>query len=262
MAVYICGDTHADHDLGKLKAFRSAHSELTKEDFVIVCGDFGLLWNNPYFTERYGETVTFIDSNPSDVNWSGDELNLLNWHESCPWTTLWVDGNHENFDRLKTYPITEWHGGDVQKISDSVIHLMRGQIYEIDGHTYFCMGGAMSTDRGPAVGDEKYSAHKWWWPQEIPSIDEWDIAYQNLEMHDWEIDFVITHDTPASITMRLNANYRISQVSNMLEMLKQDITFSHWFCGHMHCDEDFGKISILYRSVPVNVENYIYNFNE
>ncbi len=261
MAVYVCGDTHGTHTIHKLRNFRNhAGVHLTKDDYVIVCGDFGLLWNNQYFDNYYGSVSTHISSCPEDMNWSQEELELLQWYEDCPWTTLWIDGNHENFDRIKLYPISEWHGGNVQKISDSVIHLMRGEIYEIDGHSFFCMGGAMSTDRGPAVGDESISRGRWWWPQEIPSIDEWNYAYDNLEMHDWEVDFIITHDTPASVTMRLNAGYRISEVSNRLETIKNMVTYSHWFCGHMHCDERFGSISILYRNEPVNVEDYILKF--
>ena len=53
----------------------------------------------------------------------------MKWLSEKPWTTLFVDGNHENFDRLKNYPITEEWGGKVQKIYDKVYHLMRGEIY-------------------------------------------------------------------------------------------------------------------------------------
>ena len=256
MAVFVCGDTHGSHDIGKLRSFARAHPELTKEDYMIVCGDFGLLWNNQYLTDYYNKETHSIKECPEDTNWDMDELNLLDIYEYFPWTTLWVDGNHENFDRISLYPIIDWHGGSAQQISESVIHLMRGQVYEINGHTYFTMGGAMSTDRGPATGTAVQDKGKWWWPQEIPSIDEWMVATKNLEMHDWEVDFVITHDVPAFVTMRLNGGYRISQVSNMLEQLRQDITYSHWFCGHMHRDEQYGNVSILYYLVR-NVEDYI-----
>lgn len=260
MAVYVCGDTHGTHDLAKLKAFRNVHPELTKNDYVIVCGDFGLLWNNEYFVKNWETNKLKIPNQPHDEWWDDNEVYLYYWYESCPWTTLFVDGNHENFDRLNSYPITEWNGGRVQKISDSIIHLMRGEIYEIDGHSYFCMGGAMSTDRGPAVGNEDIAAHNWWWPQEIPTIDDWNNAYNNLEKYQWTVDFIITHDTPASVTMAINKGYRISEVSNRLEMIKYSTDFIHWFCGHMHCDKDFEKVSILYRDLPINVEEYNYKF--
>ena len=250
-------DTHGSHDLGKLRRFKKNHPELTKEDYVIVCGDFGLLWNNPYLTHYYGIETYRVPDRPQDPWWSEEEVALYYWYEDCPWTTLFVDGNHSNFSRLDAYPITEWKGGKVQKISDSIIHLMRGEIYEIDGHSYFCMGGAMSTDRGPATGTQDFDEDKWWWPREIPSVEEWNNAYKNLERYQWTVDFIITHDTPANITMKLNKNYRLSEVSKELEIIECSTNYLHWFCGHMHCDERFGNISILYRNEPVNVEDYI-----
>ena len=54
---------------------------------------------------------------------------------------LLMVSNHENFDLLAQYPITEWHGGHVQFIRPHVLHLMRGQIFDINGFTFFCMGG-------------------------------------------------------------------------------------------------------------------------
>ena len=256
MAVYVCGDTHGTHTIHKLRNFRNgAGATLTKDDYVIVCGDFGLLWNNSYFDHYYGSTSTYVDSCPEDMNWDRDELRLLRWYDECPWTTLWIDGNHENFDRIQLYPISEWHGGNVQKISDSVIHLMRGEIYDIDGHTYFCMGGAMSTDRGPARGDEYLSEGKWWWPEEIPNDMEWTHACHNLEKHQDQVDFIITHDAPAAVYEQIR--FYPSPVSRHLDLFRQSVNFTHWFCGHLHTDEEFGKISVLYNRPPVNVKNFL-----
>lgn len=56
---------------------------------------------------------------------------ILNQLECKSYTTLFVDGNHENFDRLSDYPIDTWNGGKVHKIRPSVIHLMRGQILRL-----------------------------------------------------------------------------------------------------------------------------------
>lgn len=99
---------------------------MTKEDYVIICGDFGGVWNKEVENK--------------------EEKHLLDWLEGKPFTTLFVDGNHENFDRLYSYPVELWHGGKVHKIRPSVIHLMRGQIYEIDGKSFFTFGGASSHD--------------------------------------------------------------------------------------------------------------------
>lgn len=57
-----------------------------------------------------------------------------------------VSGNHENYDALVKYPIENWHGGRVQPIRPHVLHLMRGQVFELAGRTFFTMGGAASHD--------------------------------------------------------------------------------------------------------------------
>ena len=49
---------------------------------------------------------------------------------------VFIDGNHENYDRLSAYPVTEWRGGKVHRIADNILHLMRGQVFEIDGVRY------------------------------------------------------------------------------------------------------------------------------
>ena len=156
--------------------------------------------------------------------------------------------NHENFDRLALYPVSEWHGGNVQKISDSIIHLMRSEVYEIDGHSFFCMGGAMSTDRGPIIGDEKHSAHKWWWPQEVSTEEEYLYAVNNLAKAGNKVDYIITHDCPSGAN---HWPYRIGLHSKRLEMIRQTVKFKRWYCGHMHTDKDVSEanVTILYNEI-------------
>ena len=96
---------------------------MTRDNYMIIAGDFGAIWN--------GEP---------------DDAEQLDWLEALPFTTLWVDGNHENFDELYSYPVEEWHGGKIHHIRPHVLHLMRGQIFETEGYTFFTMGGARSVD--------------------------------------------------------------------------------------------------------------------
>ena len=104
MAVFITGDTHGDFTRFKKDIFYE-QAELTKEDCVIIAGDFGGVWDG-----------------------SRQERHWLDWLEAKSFTTLFVSGNHENFDMLAELPTEEWHGGTVQCIRSSVIHLLRGQI--------------------------------------------------------------------------------------------------------------------------------------
>ena len=97
---YITGDTHADFSRFKENKF-PIQSEMTKNDYIIICGDFGGVWN--YIVESIYEK-----------HW-------LDWLNNKNFTTLFVDGNHENFERLYNYPVEEWHGGKVHKIRESHI---------------------------------------------------------------------------------------------------------------------------------------------
>lgn len=188
--IYITGDCHQDFERFNLDVFPE-QKEMTKDDCVIICGDFGGVWNRNEESSR--------------------EAKLMDWLENRPFTTLFVDGNHENFDRLYAYPVEKWHGGKVHKIRPSVIHLMRGQVFEIDGKSIFAFGGASSHDIAGGIlepDDPDFKKKKkkldqgWypyrvnhvsWWKQELPSEEEMQEGIENLAAHDNKVDFIVTH---------------------------------------------------------------------
>ena len=122
MELYITGDTHGDFSRFRPESFYE-QERLTKEDVILVAGDFGGVW--------YGD--------------SRDDAGL-NFLDSRPFTTAFVSGNHENYDALAAYPQAEWHGGRVRTIRPSVLMLERGQVFDLGGRTFFTMGGASSHD--------------------------------------------------------------------------------------------------------------------
>ena len=124
MAIFMTGDTHGDFGRFFARAFPE-QKDLSKDDYVIICGDFGGIWDG-----------------------SEEEQRVLGWLENRSFTTLFVDGNHENFDLLHTYPICEWHGGLARVVRPSVLHLMRGRVYEIGGKRIFTMGGVSTVPGG------------------------------------------------------------------------------------------------------------------
>ena len=63
---------------------------------------------------------------------------------SLPFTIAFVDGCHENFDLLEQYPIEEWNGGKIHRISENIVHMMRGQVFYIQGKKIFTFGGGIS----------------------------------------------------------------------------------------------------------------------
>ena len=155
-----------------------------------------------------------------------------------------------NFEMLKEYPISEWNNGKVQFIADNIIHLMRGQIYNIDGYKFLTVGGARSIDKESRI--ENVS----WWREEELNYSEQIETLNNLESHNNTIDYILTHAAPFSIlptmfNVKKESLYN-STTETFLDTLYQTVNFKHWYFGHYHVDKDFENFSCLYnRIVPL-----------
>lgn len=207
--IFVTGDTHGVLDLDKLR--KLPVDKFTKEDYVIICGDAGIIWGS-----------------------STDE-EIIELYNSLPFTTLFVDGNHENHDLLDSYPVEEWNGGKIHKISNSIIHLMRGQVFNICGRSFFTMGGAESTDKWHRT--EGVS----WWRREMPSTKEYNEAMENLEKVGFEVDYVLTHCAPISILWELGYGFRWYERDALTGFFNRlvydfDLKFKTWYFGHYHVD--------------------------
>lgn len=227
--IYITGDTHGGHDFMKLVKFSDTHPELTKQDYMIIAGDFGGVWS-PKTLER--------DLNP---------------YQSLPFTVLFVDGNHENFDMLNSYPVETWNGGKVHFVKPDIIHLMRGQVYEIDGITIFTFGGATSIDK--RFRTEGVS----WWPQELPNYDELDEGIANLKKHNNTVDYIVTHSCDEKALwyppLRTRANkMEIYPENRILSCFEDIVKYKHWYFGHYHMDGTLNhtKTVLYYNIVELN----------
>ncbi|MBS1340910.1 MAG: metallophosphatase [Clostridia bacterium] len=192
--IYITGDTHSDFSRFTKENFQ-IQSEMTKDDYIIICGGFGGVW-------------TFEEE-------SSREKERLDWLDNKNFTTLFVDENHENYTRLYNYPIEEWKGGKVHKIRDSVLHLMRGEIFDIDNKKIFAFGGAKSHD----IQDG------------IFNLDEEEIqnGISNLEKVNYKVDYVISHCCPTSIQTLINPTYKRDILTDYLQQISEKCTFKRRF---------------------------------
>ena len=217
--IFITGDLHGNIDKSKLNTQSfPQQKELTKDDFVIIAGDFGGIW----------------DESRSE-NW------LLRWLEKKRFTTLFVDGNHENFDLLNNYPVTTWNGGKVHEIRPGILHLMRGQVFQIEGMKFFTFGGADSIDKH--YRKEGVS----WWPQERPAEEEFDEGMNNLAKHNYSVDYIITHTAPLNIAEQLTVcTSFLDPTTIMLSVFQEKISFKRWYFGHFHQDTTLGNYTALY----------------
>lgn len=229
--IYITGDAHGDlhkFSTDNLKCLN--HKFDADNDYFIICGDFGIIWNG----------------GPHEKHW-------LDWLNDKPFTTLFVTGNHENYDLLKDYPVTEWNGGKVQKIRDRVIRLMNGQVFSIDGCSIFTMGGAACHDIDDGILDPEDPnfhntyviarkahlmmrvKHYSWWEEEIPSPEEMEEGRKNLDIVDWKVDAVITHCAPTSLNKSIGQGlYPQNVLTDYLEEIKDKLDFNQWCFGHYH----------------------------
>lgn len=220
--IFLVGDTHGTHDIYKLEKL-SKQVKLTKDDYVIILGDAGIVWSS-YTLQHH-----------------------IDRYEAFPFTTLFIDGNHENFDMLDSYEVRTWSNGKVHFISDSIIHLMRGQIFNINGFSFLTFGGAKSIDKH--FRTEGIS----WWSQEQPNEVEFNKAILNLQKHGNKIDYILTH-TIDKISMLKHPlslyKYTPFETSQMLDFFETNINYKHWYCGHFHVDIKINeKKTVLYNSI-------------
>ena len=223
MAIYLTGDTHGTYDMERFEPAAWAERDWrpTADDYLIVLGDVGCI----YHTQAYDPP----DLDPRDQQ-VVDALTAL------PWTVLFIDGNHENHDTLLAMDGERWHGGLVNHVSNRLIHLMRGQVFEIEGLRIFTMGGAHSPDwlhRTPGLS---------WWPEEMPSEEDYAEARNNLLEVGNRIDLVLTHTCPTEVVAELVGDDFADpdELTNWLQRLSDKIEFNHWYFGHFH--EDVGPL--------------------
>lgn len=229
--IFVTGDTHAQFHRFNMGNFPE-QKEMTKDDVVIICGDFGGIWYND-------------PKNRTETYW-------LNWLENKPFTVCFCDGNHENFDRLNAFPITQQFGAPVHQIRSNIFHLIRGNVYTIQDKKFFVFGGAHSHDihdgileqddpRIKAWNKDPYKFfrinHVSWWKEEVPSESEMKYAETQLEKHHHMVDFIITHTPPSEVLFHME--YSSDDISNFLQDIAQTTRYTRWFCGHMHDNRYF-----------------------
>ena len=206
--VYVTGDMHGDiarFDNPDLK-------QLTKDDILLVCGDFGFLW----------------DGSPR-------EQRMLKKLSQKKYTIAFIDGTHENFEMINALPVVQWNGGLVHQVAGNIYHLMRGQIFKIDNMTFFTMGGGESPDI-----DIRFEENAWS-KDEFPSREELLEGAANLEANNCRVDFVITHEPPMKIKSFLklkdSETASVTGLNTYLEELSEACRFRRWFFGSMHLDK-------------------------
>lgn len=241
--IYITGDCHGDWTRFSSESFPE-QKEMTRDDFVIVCGDFGL-WEDDK-TERW---------------W-------FKWLAEKNFTLLFVDGNHENFDRLygDEFEIVDFHGGKAHKLRENIYHLMRGHVFSLCGKKFFAFGGASSHDIKNGILDPKnYSSkqklikdyhtrtsrgemlrinHISWWEQELPTEEEMAFGLATLAENGNEVDYIVSHCCPQQVAAAIGY-FASDRLTQYFDKISDTVKFSKWFFGHLHDDRQILRDYIL-----------------
>lgn len=223
--LYVTGDTHGDLDFQKIIDWSEATKLNKDKDYLVILGDFGYVWANKRDTH---------------------EKEKLDFISRLPFTTLFIDGNHENHSRLNAMRVVNFMGGKAHKVHDSIYHLMRGHVYNICNKSIFTFGGASSIDKHLRI--EGIS----WWKEEEFNYIEANTAYDNLNKIKWEVDYVLTHSAPLSIRNKLfegNNLYKPSSTERILEAILRNIKFKSWYFGHYHIDKNMNNFKAMYENI-------------
>lgn len=204
--ITLIGDTHG-FEFDKIKNGLNS-------DYIIVLGDFG-----------------FTGKRLIKLNKILDESNT---------TLLFVDGNHEHYPKLKKCKTIEMFDGKVGKYANRIFWLKRGEVYNIENHKFLVFGGARSVDIHYQISNED------WYPDEEYNKEEYENLYKNIIKHNYKFDYILSHDGPYEIIKHIHLHdCEKTKTNTLLENIRKNCDFKHWYFGHHHIDKTMSKYTCL-----------------
>jgi hypothetical protein len=246
---YVAGDTHGKNDIQKIyKWYSKNQHNITTFDNLFILGDWGGIWFDKSQSRQYKKDVEY------QIKFAKKKFN-----------TFIIPGNHENYIEIKKLPIIEKFGGKVRvltpinpynkKTYGDIYLLERGEIYTINNQKILALGGAKSQDISQRILNIDY------WEDELWNIKEEYNCLDNLEKHNWEVDYVFAHTCPTFVGQKLMQKKFISlgdkryysftnkskdSVASFFEhLVNEGLKFKEWHFGHYHEDiliDDFKDI--------------------
>ncbi len=205
--ILFTGDVHGDRERFKNPALR----RLKKSDALIICGDFGCIWDG-----------------------SKKEKSFLKWLGKRRYSVLFVEGAHDNFAELEKYAPEEWCGGMTRKISGNLRQLMRGHIFEIAGKKIFAFGGGKDSDGGelpPGVTEELAMKY------EVPDESELENGTSRLTAADFKVDYIVSYEPPSKMGEFLGFGTDTNTISAYLNSVADKTSFERWYFGKYHINK-------------------------
>ena len=136
---------------------------------------------------------------------------------------------------MNSYGVDIWNGGKVHFVESKIIHLMRGQVFDIDGTRFFTFGGAHSIDKN--LRAEGIT----WFPEEIPTREEYEEGWNNLERVDFQVDYILSHTGPREVVAAMGYGELSDdevELRQYLQRVADNTEFTAWYFGHFHEDTE------------------------
>ena len=200
--IYITGDKH-----GQLEPFleNKDFKKIKKGDVLIVCGDFGFLWDN-----------------------SKQEYKNLKWLSKRKYVVAFLDGCYDNISLISKYPISVWNEGHVRFISKNIVYLMQGEIFNIAGTKVLTFGGGFEEE----LTDDFENNN--WWPEKFTNRQCVDNVIENIGKENGKVDLIVSHEAPAAITPCLQSKEKENNAINLiLEEIRLHCKFKRWFFSNI-----------------------------
>ena len=213
--IWLLSDPHGGENIQGLLQYLETARE---DDLLILLGDVGLQFADTEENRRFDQLLFSTDKH-----------------------IAFLDGNHENFAYINSFPVEDWNGGKIHRLTDHLVHLMRGNIYTIENKTFFVFGGCKSSARWKEMG--------LWYPGEEPEPGEIALAHKNLALHNHRVDYILTHkyeETPAKGTY-------CPDLQELVSYLEANVSYHHWYAGHWHknCQVDSTHSIIFEPAIPL-----------
>lgn len=214
--IYVTGDLHGDLTRFKQRKIK----RLKKGDTLIVCGDFGFVYNGDEREEK-----------------------ALKWLSKRRYNILFVDGAHDKTDLLERYETCDFCGSDARRINDRVYMLLRGNVYTIEDKRIFAFGSGLSESYNIISDIMSDNAGS------LPTTEQTQNGLQNLQKVDNTVDYIITYDAPVSAKTYIGESNH-NGLNTYFEEIYKLVNFKCWYFGRYHKDK---AVTRLFKAVYEDV---------
>ena len=234
--IKVMGDIHGEME----KVYREidhAKQKLEKDEilYIILLGDAGV---NFYLSSIDRKAKQGLQNY---INYCYEDYNIIV-------KVLFVRGNHDcPPQNIYSYKTKEFAGGDVfyEEQYSSLLFLKDGELYKIEGHVFFVIGGGNSRDYFKRLlNEEPFFANEGLTLEEQDKIDKKLLSIKEKDL------IILSHMLPKRASPETE-NYQVAGLS--VEVFLQGIfekygnKIANWMSGHYHVDREYKICEVCFR---------------